>query len=97
MRGLEKPFFINNRASLDALAKALHRVDYKCWSVGLRTKAGKHFIGLSWDYKPNSDYSKKWDKRGIIVFNSFQAYEDLHDDVVKILNEKHKTTEAEAA
>lgn len=97
MRGLEKPFFINNRESLSALSRALHKVDYNTWSSGHRTKGGKQFIGLSWDYDADNDWSKKWDKRGIIIFQNDQVADELFEDVETILGQNTKTKQKEVA
>lgn len=56
-----------------ALKYWLRRRDYNSYSMGSTDKQGRDIIGLSWELRPDSDYSK-FERRGIIVCVNESAY-----------------------
>lgn len=63
----DAPFIMQNTAGAKcALKHWLKARRYNAWSFGQTDKKGQPLIGLSWEHKPDSDWSKH-DRAGLII------------------------------
>lgn len=89
-----KNFVCRSQAALKALPHWLKkRKDVNSWSLGHEDKNGNPFIGLTYDRNLDSDWSKDWEKRGLIFCNSetvFEADKILQSHAIKYWGYKNE-------
>jgi len=59
-------FILKDNRGMRALGFWLKERKYNAYSEGHTDKNGNLMIGLSWEYRPDEDWSK-WEKRGLLV------------------------------
>ena len=74
-RNPNAPFVMQNSSgSKHAFKFWLKERKYNAWSIGHMDKKGQRMIGLSWEYNPESDWTKH-DRRGLVICRDDAAHE----------------------
>jgi hypothetical protein len=83
----DKPFFFRKAENADHLSKWLQSRKYNSYTMGSTDKAGNPIFGLSWDFKPDSDWSK-WEKRGLVIVLARDQRDAVQAIIEQVMNAK---------